>query len=237
MSSISNNLQAVHEAIAQSATCFGRNVSEIALLAVSKTFSAQDVLEAWHAGQRSFGENYLQEAVEKIAQVQTMLQAENVSATPEWHFIGPIQSNKTRQIAEHFSWVHTVAREKIAQRLSEQRPAHLGDLNVCIQVNISDEDSKSGCDPHEVLALALTISALPRLKLRGLMAVPKASLDVDEQRKAFRSLARLKGDILAQGIAMDVLSMGMSADLPAAVAEGSTMLRVGSAIFGKRIYV
>jgi pyridoxal phosphate enzyme (YggS family) len=153
-----------------------------------------------------------------------------------WHFIGPIQSNKTRPIAEHFSWVHSVDREKIAIRLSEQRPAELGPLNICLQVNVSGETSKSGVHPTEVLALAKQVMLLPHLRLRGLMSVPEASEDETVQRQAFRQLADLQQQLQSEGFVLDTLSMGMSADMPAAIAEGSTLVRIGSAIFGKRHY-
>lgn len=236
MSLISQNLQAVHEAIALSATRYGRNPTEIALLAVSKTFGPEQVVDAWHAGQRAFGENYLQEGVDKIAAVKSLLAEQAGGEQPVWHFIGPIQSNKTRPIAEHFSWVHSVDREKIASRLSEQRPQELGPLQICLQVNISGEDSKSGVHPDEVLALAKQVVLLPNLRLRGLMSVPEASDDEAVQRKAFRRLAELQQQLQSQGLVLDTLSMGMSADMPAAIAEGSTLVRIGSAIFGKRHY-
>ncbi|MBR7800933.1 YggS family pyridoxal phosphate-dependent enzyme [Undibacterium fentianense] len=245
MSSIRQNLQAVHEAIALSAARYGRNPTEIALLAVSKTFGPEQVLEAWKAGQRAFGENYLQEGVEKIAAVQSLLVAEpGYSLDPSdrinWHFIGPIQSNKTRPIAEHFSWVHSVDRAKIATRLSEQRPADLPPLQICLQVNISRERSKSGVLAEDLLELALHTTQQSNLELRGLMCVPEATLDDQAQRRAFAELAVLLvnlGERLPQyAKQLDTLSMGMSGDLDAAVAEGSTMLRIGSAIFGKRQY-
>jgi pyridoxal phosphate enzyme (YggS family) len=236
MSSITENLQAVHKIIAHDAARFGRNPTEIALLAVSKTFDAEAVIEAWDAGQRCFGENYAQEGLDKVAKVASLLASEEIAQRPEWHFIGPLQSNKTRQIAEQFAWVHTVDREKIASRLSEQRPKALGKLMVCIQVNISGEANKSGVNPVDAIVLAKHIVSLPNLKLRGLMAVPEVSTDFMAQCQVFRRLAALKGEIQAQGIDLDTLSMGMSADMSAAIAEGSTMLRVGSAIFGKRNY-
>lgn len=242
MSSISQNLQAVHEAIAQSAQCYDRNPTDIVLLAVSKTFPAEDVVTAWQAGQIRFGENYVQEGVDKIARVAELLGLPVVDGSaigqhaPEWHFIGPIQSNKTRPIAEHFSWVHSVDRDKIASRLSEQRPAHLPPLNVCIQVNISGEVSKSGIAPDQCAALARQIQSLPGLLLRGLMAVPEATEDESAQRRSFAALRELSQQLTQEGIQLDTLSMGMSGDLAAAVAEGSTMVRIGSAIFGKRNY-
>ena len=190
------------------------------------------MIEAVQAGQRCFGENYLQEALDKI-HVLHDLQPE---LSLEWHFIGPIQSNKTRQIAENFSWVHSVEREKIAQRLSEQRPSGSVPLNICLQVNISGESSKSGVLPEQALPLARMVATLPGLRLRGLMAVPEASDDPVLQRRAFSQLRELKERIEAEGIALDTLSIGMSGDMDAAIAEGSTMVRVGSAIFGKRTY-
>ncbi len=201
------------------------------LLAVSKTFGADAVLEAVAAGQRAFGENYLQEGVDKIKAVQ-----EAGAPRLEWHFIGPIQSNKTRPIAEHFDWVHTVEREKIAQRLSEQRPAGLAPLQICLQVNISGEASKSGVTPQELSALAHKVAALPNLTLRGLMAIPEPVEDYAQQRAAFAALRALYQQLRAEGLALDTLSMGMSADLRAAIVEGATIVRVGSAIFGSRNY-
>ncbi len=210
----------------------GRAPDAVRLLAVSKTFGADAVLAAMAAGQRAFGENYVQEAVDKIAAVAL---AEPATAL-EWHFIGPIQSNKTRPIAEHFAWVHTVEREKIAQRLSEQRPAGMAPLNICLQVNISGEASKSGVAPAELAALAHAVAALPNLTLRGLMAIPEAVTQYEQQRAAFAQLRLLYEQLRADGLALDTLSMGMSADLRAAVAEGATIVRVGSAIFGSRSY-
>lgn len=236
MSPISQNLQVVHEAIALSAARYGRNPTEIALLAVSKTFGAEQVVQAWQAGQRAFGENYVQEGLDKISEVRSILTAQGTTEQPVWHFIGPIQSNKTRAIAENFSWVHSIEREKIATRLSEQRPSAAGELQVCLQVNISGEASKSGVHPDELLALAKHVAQLPNLRLRGLMCVPEASEDDAAQRLAFRQLAQLKAQLQSQGIETDTLSMGMSADMQAAIAEGSTIVRIGSAIFGKRNY-
>lgn len=234
MSLISDNLQAVLAHIHAYALESGRDPGQVDLLAVSKTFGADAVLEAAAAGQRRFGENYLQEALDKIQAVHA---ARPISASPlEWHFIGPIQSNKTRPIAEHFAWVHSVDREKIARRLSEQRPDHLPALNICLQVNISGEESKSGVLSAEALSVAQQIAGLPRLNLRGLMAVPEASDDEHQQRQAFRQLKELSQSIQAAGIALDTLSMGMSSDMHAAIAEGSTMVRVGTAIFGSRNY-
>ncbi|MFZ6872472.1 YggS family pyridoxal phosphate-dependent enzyme [Undibacterium sp. Di27W] len=232
MSSISDNWQAVTADIRAAALASGRDPQQLRLLAVSKTFTADAVIAAAEAGQHCFGENYLQEALEKMQEVQV----KKPQLQLEWHFIGPIQSNKTRPIAEHFAWVHSVDREKIAQRLSEQRPADMPALNICLQVNISGEASKSGVLPKEAVALAQKIVALPGLHLRGLMAVPEASDDEQVQRQAFRQLKLLSEHIQAAGIALDTLSMGMSADMHAAIAEGSTMLRIGTAIFGNRNY-
>lgn len=236
MSSIPQNLQVVHEAIALSAARYGRNPTEIALLAVSKTFGAEQVVQAWQAGQHAFGENYVQEGIDKIAEVRRIFAEQGITQQPVWHFIGPIQSNKTRTIAENFSWVHSIDREKIAVRLSEQRPSTAGDLQVCLQVNISGEASKSGVHPDLLLALAKQVVQLPNLRLRGLMCVPEASDDEAVQRQAFRQLAQLKTQLASEGIVTDTLSMGMSADMQAAIAEGSTIVRIGSAIFGKRNY-
>lgn len=232
MSSISHNLQAVHERIATAARQASRDVTNIRLLAVSKTFGPDAVLDAVRAGQQAFGENYLQEALDKIAALRTMAPELRL----EWHFIGPIQSNKTRAIAEHFDWVHSVEREKIAQRLSEQRPAHLPPLNVCLQVNISGEASKSGIAPEQADDLARAIAGLPRLALRGLMAIPGPETGFERQRAPFRRVRELQQRLLERGLAMDTLSMGMSADLDAAIAEGATIVRVGTAIFGQRHY-
>lgn len=237
MTRIPQNLQAVHQAIAAAAQTASRPAQSIQLLAVSKTFGPAAVLEAVRAGQMAFGENYLQEALDKIAAVDAALQQEQNNFPPlEWHFIGPIQSNKTRQVAEHFDWVHTVEREKIASRLSEQRPHHLAPLNICLQVNISGEASKSGAAPEEVAALAQAVAAMPRLRLRGLMAIPEPVADFDLQRQAFARLRQLFEDLKEKGCALDTLSMGMSADMAAAIAEGATIVRVGSAIFGQRNY-
>ncbi|QRX80951.1 YggS family pyridoxal phosphate-dependent enzyme [Glaciimonas sp. PAMC28666] len=240
MSSISQKLQAVHESIRNSTAQASRPGDAVALLAVSKTFGADAVLEAIAAGQFAFGENYLQEALDKIIAVRTATTATVATAAAglvgavEWHFIGPIQSNKTRAIAENFAWVHTVEREKIAQRLSDQRPAALAPLNVCLQVNISNEASKSGVAPEDALAVAQAIAALPRLRLRGLMAIPEASDDPVQQRAAFRRLRQLFIQLQESGLMIDTLSMGMSGDMDSAIAEGATIVRVGSAIFGRR---
>lgn len=232
MSSILDNLQAVHEQIGATARSAARDPREICLLAVSKTFGADAVIEAAQAGQLAFGENYLQEALDKMAVVQ----AAQPNLLLKWHFIGPIQSNKTRQVSEHFDWVHSVEREKIAQRLAEQRPGHLPPLNVCLQVNVSGEASKSGVAPDQLVDLARAVTGMPRLKLRGLMAIPEPSETFELQRGAFRQLRQLFEALRALGIALDTLSMGMSADMNAAIAEGATIVRVGTAIFGKREY-
>ncbi len=226
MSTIESNLQVVRARIAAAAKAAGRDPDDIALLAVSKTFAADRVRAAYAAGQREFGENYVQEAVEKIAALSPLPLV--------WHFIGPIQSNKTRLIAEHFAWVHSVAREKIAQRLAEARPEELGPLDVCLQVNVSGETSKSGVAAAELRPLAEAVRALPRLRLRGLMAVPEPSDDTGLQRGRFAGLRTLFEQLNAAGFGLDTLSMGMSQDLEAAVMEGATIVRVGTAIFGER---
>ncbi len=231
MSLIPQNLQAITSTIVAAAQDVGRAPQSVQLLAVSKTFGPDAVLEAVQAGQRAFGENYLQEALDKIAALKAA-----GAPTLEWHFIGPIQSNKTRPIAEHFDWVHTVEREKIAQRLSEQRPAGMAPLQICLQVNISGEASKSGVAPAELAELAHKVAALPNLTLRGLMAIPEPAEDFAQQRAAFAQLRLLYEQLRADGLALDTLSMGMSADLRAAIAEGATIVRVGSAIFGSRNY-
>lgn len=227
MTMIEQNLQAVCARIAQACASCGRNPHTVALLAVSKTFGAQALAEAFAAGQRAFGENYVQEALDKMAELAHL--------SIEWHCIGPLQSNKTRQVAQHFSWVHSVDRLKIAQRLSEQRPANLPPLQVLIQVNVDDGPNKSGVAPQDALDLARAVALLPRLCLRGVMAIPEpqhsdgASLAVHAQARAV--FERLR----AAGLPVDTLSLGMSADLEAAIAQGSTMVRVGSALFGNRV--
>jgi pyridoxal phosphate enzyme (YggS family) len=232
MSTIAGNLQAVEATIQAACEAASRPRSTVQLLAVSKTFPAEAVLEAVECGQRAFGENYLQEGLDKIAAV-----AKARPDTPlEWHFIGPIQSNKTRPIASSFDWVHTVERLKIAQRLSEQRPEERGPLNICLQVNISGEASKSGVHPDELMALAREVAKLPNLRLRGLMAIPEPQDDPALQRIPFARLRALAQDIVDAGIFVDTLSMGMSGDMRAAVMEGASIVRVGSAIFGARNY-
>jgi PLP dependent protein len=230
--SIPNQLAAVRHSIHQSCHEAGREPTSVTLLAVSKTFGADAVIVAADAGQVAFGENYLQEAVNKIAEVHKL----RPELSLEWHFIGPIQSNKTRPIAENFSWVHAVDREKIAQRLSEQRPEGLPPLNICLQVNVSGEASKSGVSPEELPALAKAVAGLPNIQLRGLMAIPEPEADPAKQRAPFALLRKLQQQLVAMGIVTDTLSMGMSGDMQAAIAEGATMVRIGSAIFGKRDY-
>ncbi|MEW5879213.1 MAG: YggS family pyridoxal phosphate-dependent enzyme [Pseudomonadota bacterium] len=234
MSSLDEPLQAalarVHERISAAARAAGRDPGEIALLAVSKAFPAEAVIAAARAGQRRFGESYVQEAVDKIAQVRAL--APDLAL--EWHFIGPIQSNKTRLIAEHFDWVHSVDRLKIAQRLSQQRPADRPPLQVLIQVNVSGEASKRGVAPAEAGTLAQAVAQLPRLRLRGLMAIPEPEQERERQRAPFARLRELLERLRREGLAVDTLSMGMSADLEAAIAEGATIVRVGTAIFGER---
>jgi pyridoxal phosphate enzyme (YggS family) len=236
---MSHKLQAVHTSIQAAAAAVSRQPDSVELLAVSKTFGPEMVLEAIAAGQRAFGENYLQEALAKMAAVELALQAApgaGAEVLLEWHFIGPIQSNKTRAIAEHFDWVHTVDREKIAQRLSQQRPPQLAPLNICLQVNISGEASKSGMAPSEVLDAARAIAELPGLRLRGLMAIPEPTEDQQKQHAAFRQTRELLTQLQATLplLQLDTLSMGMSADMVAAIEEGATIVRVGSAIFGQR---
>jgi PLP dependent protein len=232
MSAIRQNLQAVRHRITEAADNAQRDVHGIELLAVSKTFGADAVIDAASAGQIAFGENYLQEALDKITTLRTI----RPDLQLEWHFIGPIQSNKTRPIAEYFDWVHSVDREKIAQRLSEQRPANLPPLNICLQVNISGEASKSGVLPADTIAVAKAIAVLPRIRLRGLMAIPEQEEDEARQREPFRQLRALFDQLCAEGLQLDTLSMGMSADMNAAIAEGATIVRIGSAIFGTRDY-
>ena len=226
MATIGFNMQAVRQRVADAARACGRDPAAVGLIAVSKTFGADAVAAAHACGQRVFGENYVQEAVDKIVAL--------ASLGLEWHFIGPIQSNKTRQIAENFAWVHSVDRAKIAERLAAARPAALAPLQVCIQINIGDENTKSGVAPADAPALARAIAALPRLKLRGLMTIPPASDDPAQQRRYFAELRKLKEQLATAGVALDTLSMGMSADLEAAIAEGATLVRVGTAIFGQR---
>jgi len=232
MSIIAANLQAVEATITAACAASRRARETVQLLAVSKTFPADAVVEAMAGGQRAFGENYLQEALDKMQEVARLQPDTPLS----WHFIGPIQSNKTRPIAASFDWVHTVERLKIAQRLSEQRPPERGPLDICLQVNISGEASKSGALEPELPELARQVAALPNLRLRGLMAIPEPTTDEAQQRAAFARLRTLFERLRADGLALDTLSMGMSGDLLAAIAEGATIVRVGSAIFGARRY-
>ena len=228
MASVIDNLQQVRERIVQACARAGRPVQAVTLLAVSKTFGPLAVREAVAAGQQAFGENYVQEALDKIAALA------DLRAQVQWHLIGPLQSNKTRVVAETFDWVHSVDRLKTAQRLSQQRPAHLAPLQVCLQVNISGEDSKSGVAPAELPELARAVAALPGLRLRGLMAIPEPAGDFEHQRRPHRALREWLEALRSQGLALDTLSMGMSADMEAAIAEGATIVRVGTAIFGGR---
>ena len=228
MTSVIGNLNTVLNRIGEACRRAGRPVDGVTLLAVSKTFPADAVRDAFDAGCRQFGENYVQEALDKIAALA------DLRAQITWHLIGPLQSNKTRPVAEAFDWVHAVDRLKIAQRLSAQRPAHLPPLQVCLQVNISGEASKNGLAPAEVPAVAQAVAALPRLRLRGLMAIPEPAGDEAAQRAPHRALRELLVALNTSGLALDTLSMGMSADLEAAIAEGATLVRVGTALFGGR---
>ena len=228
MNTVIGKLEQVRSRIEAACIAVGRPVSGVTLLAVSKTQPDAAVRDAFAAGQRAFGENYVQEALDKIAATA------DLRSQIEWHLIGPLQSNKTRPVAAAFDWVQSVDRLKIAQRLSEQRPPDLPPLQVCLQVNISAEASKSGLVPAEVLVVALAVAALPRLRLRGLMAIPEPAGDFAAQRAPHRDLRELMGGLNDRGLGLDTLSMGMSADLEAAVAEGATIVRVGTAIFGGR---
>ena len=226
MTMIAQNLHHVQTRITQACVQAARVGDTVRLLAVSKTFGADAVAQAHAAGQSAFGENYIQEAVDKIQALRHL--------PLEWHCIGPIQSNKTRLVAEHFDWVHTIDRLKIAQRLSEQRPAHLAPLQVCIQVNVDGGASKSGVAASEALALAQAVAQLPRLSVRGIMCIPEPAPDFVAECLVFARARALFDEIKQAGVPLDTLSMGMSADLEAAIASGSTMVRVGSAIFGQR---
>jgi pyridoxal phosphate enzyme (YggS family) len=231
MAMIADKLHLVRQRLAAACAAAARPVESVTLLAVSKTFGPAAVREAVAAGARCFGENYVQEGIDKIAALA------DLRGLLEWHLIGPLQSNKTRAVAEHFDWVHTVDRLKLAQRLNDQRPAGAAPLQVCLQVNISGEASKNGLAPGEVAAVAQAVAALPRLRLRGLMAVPQPAEGYDAQRVPHRALRELLAELNAQrleGVALDTLSIGMSADLEAAVAEGATLVRIGTAIFGSR---
>jgi PLP dependent protein len=226
MTTIAENLQTIEQRIARACAQAGRDVNEVTLLAVSKTCAPQAVRAAFAAGQKAFGENYIQEAVAKIEDLRDL--------PLQWHCIGPIQSNKTRLVAAHFDWVHSIDRLKVAQRLSEQRPLNLAPLQVCIQVNIDGGASKAGIAPQAALALARDVAQLPRLVLRGLMTIPEPSPDFAHQKAVHLRAKVLLDELRAAGLALDTLSMGMSADLEAAIAAGSTMVRVGTAIFGAR---
>lgn len=228
MASIAVELQQVRRRIVQACTSAGRASDSVALLAVSKTFGPDLVREAHAAGQRAYGENYVQEGLAKIAALA------DLRVQLEWHLIGPLQSNKTREVAAAFDWVHTIDRLKVAQRLSDQRPAALPPLQVCLQVNLSGEASKSGIAPEALATLAHAVAALPRLKLRGLMSIPEPADGFEAQRAPHRQLRELMGSLQREGLMLDTLSIGMSADLEAAIAEGATLVRVGTAIFGKR---
>ena len=229
---ISAHLVQVRKAISEAARVAGRAPDSVSLLAVSKTFGPEAVIEAADAGQREFGENYVQEALDKIASVKAL----RPDLDLVWHFIGPLQSNKTRLVAEQVDWVHSVDRIKIAQRLSDQRPDSLPPLNICLQVNVSGEVSKSGVAPEELLALAAAVTGMPRLRLRGLMAIPEPEDDPVLQRRPFSLLRELQQQLSAAGILTDTLSMGMSADMAAAITEGATIVRIGTTIFGRRDY-
>lgn len=231
MTTFESRLQAIHESIASACRSYARSSDSVTLVAVSKTFSPEAVQAVYARGQRHFGENYVQECVEKALALRV--------ACPGivWHFIGPLQSNKTRLVAQHCDWVHSIDRLKIAERLSEQRDAYQPPLQVCLQVNVSGEMSKSGLAPEAALALAREVMKLPRLTLRGLMAIPEPVADFEAQRKPFAQLSALLQRLRQQLDApqLDTLSMGMSADMCAAIAEGATMLRIGTAIFGSRV--
>lgn len=228
MTTIAANLQAVHTRIKAACAACGRDPADVRLLAVSKTWPADAVRQAADCGERAFGESYVQEAVPKIGALAGL--------GLEWHFIGPLQSNKTRLVAEHFQWMHSIDRLKIAERLSAQRPAGMPPLQVCIEVNVSGEASKSGCRPEEAIALATAVAGLPNLRLRGLMAIPEPTEDEALLRSRFALLRELRDRLNADGMALDTLSMGMSHDLETAIAEGATIVRVGTAIFGERQY-
>ncbi|GGK63997.1 YggS family pyridoxal phosphate-dependent enzyme [Amphritea balenae] len=230
MTNIANNLSIICSKINIAAQNAHRNPDEVTLLAVSKTRQSEELMQLWQEGQRHFGENYLQEALDKIK----LLQGNDIC----WHFIGPIQSNKTRSITENFSWVHSVDRLKIAQRLNDQRPDSLPPLNICLQINISEEQSKSGIIPAELPKLAEQIAAMPNIRLRGLMAIPANCEDPEQQRIPFARMQALLLQLQEQlpQQPLDTLSMGMSGDMDAAIAEGSTMVRIGTALFGPRDY-
>ena len=229
MNSIEKNIAAVKVRIENSAHCAGRNASALQLLAVSKTRNSEEIKIAVSQGLKAFGENYVQEALVKINNLKSL--------NLEWHFIGPLQSNKTKQVAENFNWAHTVDRLKIARRLNDQRPKHLGPLSICLQVNIDNEATKSGVIPNQACELALSLHQLPNLRLRGLMAIPEPQKRREKQRQPFKELRLLRDEInrqLDNSQKLDTLSMGMSGDIEAAILEGATILRVGTDIFGPR---
>lgn len=226
MMSIAENLAQIKQKIALAAQKADRDPRTIRLLAVSKHQSVEKILAAYQAGQTLFGENFLQEALNKM---------ESLAQYPlEWHFIGNIQSNKTKQIAENFSWVQSLSRKKIAHRLSDQRPAQLGPLNICIEVNVSGESTKGGCSPDELFSLATCVAKMPNLRLRGLMAIPTATSHVDLQMVNFKKVVSLQHELIEKGYQLDTLSLGMSQDYLTAIAAGSTMVRIGTALFGRR---
>ena len=227
MQNIEKNLALINQQIEQAATNYNREINNISLLAVSKRKPASDLRIAYECGQRNFGENFLQEAQAKMKQLADL--------DIVWHFIGPVQSNKTRALAESFDWVHCVDRVKIAQRLSDQRPESMPPLNICIQVNIDQEKSKSGVAPGDIIALAEAIRDLPKIRLRGLMAIPAQRSDFESQREPFARVKQALQDLQQHGLDCDTLSMGMSHDMQAAIAEGSTLVRIGTAIFGERL--
>ncbi|KES19348.1 putative enzyme with a TIM-barrel fold [Gilliamella apicola SCGC AB-598-B02] len=233
MNTVQDNLLNIKNEIKKIAKECGRDPNTIQLIAVSKTKPAEQIMEAINAGQLAFGENYVQEGIEKIQYFKKNMPNNDLI----WHFIGPLQSNKSKLVAEHFDWMHTIDRLKIAQRLSDQRPNHMAKLNVLIQVNISQEASKSGVKPEEVTDLVKQIVALPNLNLRGLMAIPEIENDYDKQLKVFTKMQQLLHSLQKDYPFMDTLSMGMSGDMPAAISAGSTMVRIGTAIFGARQYL
>ncbi len=232
MNSIQQNIQQITSQIRSCEQKCGRACGSVQLLAVSKTKPVSDILEATKTGQRAFGENYVQEGVDKV----TFFSEQHGELSLEWHFIGPIQSNKTRPVAEHFDWVHTVDRAKVAQRLNDQRPENMAPLQVLIQVNTSGESSKSGVTEEEIFPLAELISSLPNLTLRGLMSIPANVSNYTEQRAAFDKLSQLQQTLQQTYPQLDTLSMGMTGDMQAAIESGSTIVRIGTAIFGARDY-
>jgi len=226
MNNITSRLKNIHQTIDNASTLYGRSIDDIQLLAVSKTRPTEDILTALQAGQDCFGESYLQEAIKKI---------QAITDTPvQWHFIGRIQSNKTRIIAENFDWVHSICSLKHAQRLNNQRPSNLPPLNICLQINLSNEESKAGLAPKEALNMVAKLQALPHLKLEGLMTLPAPTQTLEQQRQPFRALRELRDQLATPACPLKTLSMGMSGDLEAAIAEGATIIRVGTAIFGPR---